>query len=71
MVPRRRHERALLEPPWRGGAEHLARHAGLVAALRERLVVVETAAAGDRAALRAANELGLRRVGRELRFLVR
>lgn len=55
----------------RGGAEHLARHAGLVAALRERPVVVETAAAGDRAALRAANELGLRRVGRELRFLVR
>jgi long-chain acyl-CoA synthetase len=36
-------------------AEHLARHAGLVAALRERPVVVETEAAGDRAALRAAN----------------
>lgn len=52
----------------RGGAEHTARHAGLVAALRERHVVVETVAAGDRETLRSASDLGLHRVGRELRF---
>ena len=48
------------------GPARAARQDGLLRALRTRAVVVERVPAGDRAALREASSLGLRRVGREI-----
>ncbi|PAW33371.1 hypothetical protein CIT32_10770 [Micrococcus luteus] len=48
-----------------GGAAHVARHAELTAVLETRPVVVERVGMRDRDAQRAADAVGLRRVGRE------
>ena len=48
-----------------GGAAHVARHADLMVALETRPVVVERVGMRDRDAQRAADAVGLRRVGRE------